>query len=507
MPFGVVNYVVLILYFLAMLAIGFWAGRRVKGEKGYFIAEGKIHYVLAGLSILGTYLSALTMMALPALSFGSADWTWTVQLPCLLLTAFVITRFVLPRYREAGAMSVYAFLEQRIHVSSRFLASGCYLALAIGRNGLILYLAALAFRIVTGADLATTIMVMGVVVTLYTAMGGMEGVIWTDAIQVVIFTLGAAVTIVFIFLRVWDAGGGFFAIANQYHKFRMFDGRLDLTQVVTLWLVLQTIFETLRIYGTQQDMTQRYMTTESTAKANRSVWLAILGYIPLGYAFYFVGTGLFVFYHVQPGYDFFFMGGKVLGLFHLDPMVASLLNQNRADAIYPYFIGTQMPAGAGGLVIAAFFAATMSTVSAVINSSSTVFIQDFYKRLTRTQRSDRHYLNVARGLTVLWGSLATVLALLLARHAGLAQIAWAKIMAATASGVLGLMALAFLPFRVNKWAALIGFGACYVCLFCLVRWTSVNFLLWPVIDNLVCFFVALGVDRLLLRMGRPDSRP
>ena len=478
-PFGVVNYTVLIIYFLAMLAIGYWAGRRVKGESGYFIAEGKIHYVLAGLSILGTYLSALTMMALPALSYGSADWTWTVQLPCLILTAWVITRFVLPRYREAGSLSVYAFLEQRIHVSSRLLASGCFLALAVGRNGLVLYLAALAFQIVTGSDLTSVIIIMGVVVTIYTAMGGMEGVIWTDAIQVVIFAVGAVLSIVFIFVSVWGAGGSFLAVAGEHHKFRMFDLRTDFTQVVTLWLVLQTIFETLRIYGTQQDMTQRYMTTESTEKANRSVWLAILGYIPLAYAFYFIGTGLFVFNKVRP-----------------DATMNALAAAGRADALYPYFVGAYMPAGAGGLVIAAFFAATMSTVSSVINSSSTAFIQDFYKRLATTPRTDRHYLNVARGLTVLWGLLATVTAVILAQHAGLAQIAWSKVMALTASGVLGLMALAFLPFRVNKWAALIGFGTCYVCLVCVVRWTSINFLLWPVIDNLMCFFVALAVDRL-----------
>jgi Na+/proline symporter len=232
------------------------------------------------------------------------------------------------------------------------------------------------------------------------------------------------------------------------------------------------------------------MTTESTEKANRSVWIAILGYIPLGYAFYFIGTGLFVFNQVRP-----------------DAQMKALVDAGRADALYAYFVGAYMPAGAGGLVIAAFFAATMSTVSAVINSSSTVFIQDFYKRLSRTQRSDRHYLNLARGSTVLWGVLATVMAVLLAGHAGLAQIAWAKIMSATASGVLGLMALAFLPFRVNKWAALIGFGACYVSLACLAWLTRINFLLWPVIDNLVCFFVALGVDRLFCAWAGRTSRP
>lgn len=493
--FGAANYAVLVVYFLSMLFIGIWAGRRTKGAAGYFTAEGKVHHVLVGLSLLGTYLSSLTMMALPALSYGPADLTWTVQLPFLLVTALIITCFVLPRYRESGCLSVYEFLEQRIHVSSRLLAAVAFIVLSVGRMGLVLYLPALAFSIVAGAPIVPAIILMGIVVTIYTVLGGIKGVIWTDAIQVVIFIIGAVATLFFIFAPDVD----FLAVAGQYHKFRTLDWRTDIAQVTTIWLVLQTLFETVRIYSTQQEMTQRYLTAESTKKANWSVWMSILGYIPLGYIFYFIGAALFVFYKAHP-----------------DPAVAALEGAKRLDSLYAYFVVTRMPAGLAGLVIAAFFAAAMSTISSSMNSCSAVCLEDFYKRFSATKKSDQHYLVVSKSLSLIWGILIIIMAILFMRISS-AQVVWTKVMAVSTCGVLALMALAFLPFRVHRWSAVIGFIAGYVSLFLMMFFvqvhptlafvnafpdgvakdTGITFLLWPVIGNLVCFFVALAVNAVL----------
>lgn len=494
--FGMLNYAVLAVYFVAMLAVGIWAGRHTKGAAGYFTGEGRVHHVLVGLSLLGTYLSSLTMMALPAMSYGPADWTWTVQLPFLLVTAWVITGFVLPRYRQEGCLSVYEFLERRIHVSARLIASAAYIVLSIGRMGLVLYLPSLAFHIVTGANLIACIVVMGVVVTIYTVLGGIRGVIWTDAIQVVIFVAGALISVLYFF----QPGVDFFAVANAAHKFRVLDLRTDITQVVTLWLILQTLVETIRIYATQQDMTQRYLTAESTRRANHSVWISILGYIPLGYLFYFVGTGLYVFYRTHP-----------------DPAVAALESAKRLDSLYAYFVVTQMPAGLAGLVVAAFFAAAMSTIASSMNSTSAVCVEDFYRRFWGRGRSDEHYLRVAKGLTLVWGVLHIVMGILFTQVA-LAQVAWSQVMAISTCGILGLMALAFRPKRVRPGAAVaawvLSVAALLLMKFCLqvtptVRLvyplppdTGINFLLWPVITNAISFGVALVLDRLL-----PARRP
>jgi len=496
--FGLLNYAVIGLYLVGMLALGAYFSRRQVGTKAFFIAEGKLPAWLVGLSLLGTYLSSLTVMALSGIAFGPDDWTWTVQLPFLLVTAVVITGFVLPRYREAQVISVYQYLEQRIHVSSRVIGSLCFLALQVGRMGLVLYLPALALHIVTGSDLVLTILVMGIVVTIYTVLGGIEGVIWTDAVQVAVFSVGAVLSILYILGGVNATGGDFWALAAAHHKFRVltwgtgapfWQRFMDQSPAAQLtpWLVLETLFQTVRIYGTQQDMTQRYMTTESTAQANRSVWISILGYIPLAYLFYFIGAGLFVYYQAAP-----------------DPNVPKLMAAGRNDSIFPYFIVTRLPAGIAGLVIAAIWAAAQSTIASSMNSSATVCVEDFYKRFWGTDKPDRHYLGVARALTVVLGVLNIAAALLFMNIAS-AQKTWSKVMAYTTNGMLGLMALAFLPFRVHRWAALIGFAASWLVLAHMMFFTKIVWLLYPVVGNLVCFFVALIAHSLLSK--RDTSLP
>ena len=487
--FGAVNYIVVGVYLAGMLAIGWWIGRRVKDTKGFFIGGGKVNFILVGLSLLATYLSALTMMAIPGAAFGPDNLLWSVQLPFLILTAIIITRFVLPRYREAGVVSVYEYLEKRIHVSSRLIGSATFIALSIGRMAIILYLPALAFSIITGVDLTATVIVMGVVVTIYAVMGGIEAVIWTEAIQAVIFIFAAILSILYVLGHV--GMGDFMSVAREHNKFQMLKWGTDFTQKLTLWFILQTIFETIRIYGTQQDMTQRYMTTESTAKANRSVWIAILGYIPLGYIFYFIGTALFVYFTVNH-----------------DPNFDMLKTMGRRDAIYPYFVVKHLPVGLSGVIIAAIFAAAMSSIAASMNSSATVCVEDFYKRFRKPEgdipphekkQTERHDLLVARSLTFLWGFVAIGVAYSLTKVGKQGQDLWGMIMGISTNGILGLMALAFLPFRVNKWAALIGFASCYACLFYIMYGTKIIFLLWPVIGNLVCFFVALGLHMIFFR--------
>jgi len=500
--FGALNYAVLVLYLLAMLGIGWWTSRRIKSTRSFFIADGRLNWFVVGVSILTAYMSALAMMALPGAAFGKLDWLYAFQLPFLVITAFVITRFVLVRYREAGVISVYQYLEDRIHVSSRLMASLCFIVFSIGRMGLVLFLPALAFSIVTGAPLLPTIIVMGVVVTIYTVMGGMEAVIWTDFVQAVVMLAGAGLGVGYVLA---GTGAGEFArIAAEHHKFRMVSGGFDVTQLITIWLVLETIFQTIRIYGTQQDITQRYMTTPSTRKANLSVWIAILGYIPLAFLFFFIGSALFVYYKANP-----------------DPTVAALIANGRADSIYPYFVASTLPPVLAGLVIAAIFAAAMSSIDACMNASSTVCVEDFYRRFRGEGPGDRHYLNAARGLTILWGILCTVMAILFI-NITTAQIVWGKIMGVSTNGVLGLMALTFLPRKVNKWAAGIGFVTSYLVLFAMmwfiqitptfavtypVTGGKITFLLWPVVGNLWCFGVAFLLNLVLPRPAGVTETP
>ncbi len=466
---GAINLAVIGLYLAAIAAVGIRCGRRIDSTRSFFVADGRMHYVVVGISILGTYLSALTMMGLPGMAYGKHDWTYMVQLPFLVITAVVITSYIVPRYRDAGFVSIYAFFEQRIGSPIRTIAAASFILFAIGRMGLVLYLPALALSTVTGLPLMGCIVVMGLVITLYTMIGGIEAVIWTDAIQVVIFIVAAGISLVFIMGSVGVEN--FLTMGISHNKFRIIVPDVDVRRITTLWLILETVFQTIRIYATQQDVAQRYLTTPTTAAANRSVWIGIIAYIPLGFIFYFLGTALFAFYATHPD--------------------AAL--PGKADPIYPYFIVRELPVGVAGLTIAAIFAAAMSSIDSAMNSATTVCTEDFIRRFGRRSRTDAQQLADARKLTLFWGLLAIFMAIMF-RNIEYVQIFWGKLMGFATNGMLGLLALALLPVRVRARSAVIGFVASYIYLFFMIR-SGIVFLLWPVLGNIVCFVVALAWDR------------
>ena len=156
----------------------------------------------------------------------------------------------------------------------------------------------------------------------------------------------------------------------------------------------------------------------------------------------------------------------------------------------------------------------MSTISSSMNANSAVCIEDFYKRFQTRAKSEAHYLLAAKWLAVVWGVLSVIMALIfMEMHIASAQIAWLKVMAISTCGIVGLMALAFLPWKINPWAALAGWAVSYLCLFIMMFFlqitptvalvthlpedAGVNFLLWPVVGNVVCFGVGLGLHLLL----------
>jgi len=244
-----------------------------------------------------------------------------------------------------------------------------------------------------------------------------------------------------------------------------------------VWLILETVFQTIRIYGTQQDVVQRYLTTSSDTAAKRSLWIGIAAYIPLAFIFYFIGTALFAFYQVHP----------------------ELALPGKADPIYPHFVTTQLPPGIAGLVLAAIFAAAMSSIDSAMNSASTVCLDDFLRRFRRPGKphDERTDLRWARGLTFGWGIAAIAMAFLF-MEVEYAQIAWGKLMGIATNGVLGLMLLALLPERIRPWAAVGGFVVSYAALFTMMS-SGVNFLLWPVIGNSLCFLTGWLLNRLWIQ--------
>ncbi|MFW6125187.1 MAG: sodium:solute symporter family transporter, partial [Pirellulales bacterium] len=389
--FGALNWAVLVAYLAVLVVIGFYFSRREKGTGDYFLAGRRVPWWAAGLSIFGTQLSAITYLAIPAKSYSS-DWKYFLINVGILAIAPVVILVFLPFYRRLNVTTAYEYLGLRFGPSLRVLGSLLFSVFQIGRMGVVVLLPALALAAVTGINVYVCIALMGVLSTIYTVAGGIEAVIWTDVLQVLVLLFGAVLAIGLMVGGVQGGFGTLFEEAAAHGKFQMADWSWDLTTDSLAVVILGAIFTNLVPYTSDQAVVQRYLTTPTERMAARSIWTNALLAIPASVLFFGVGTAMFVFYRLQPQL--------------LEPL-------EQTDQIFPWFIAHQMPAGLAGLVIAGVFAAAMSSLDSSMHSVATTLSSDIYRRV-RPGGTEAHHLAVARWLTAALGLLGTAAAMILA---------------------------------------------------------------------------------------------
>jgi SSS family solute:Na+ symporter len=435
--FSTIDIIILIGYVIGVVVFGSYFVRKNKSPEAFTAAGRSLPGWAVGLSILGTYVSSISFLALPGKSYG-ADWNPFVFSLSLPLAAWMAVRFFVPLYREHGNISAYSYLEKRFGAWARIYATVCYLLTQLARMGSIMFLVALALHSLLGWDVVTIIICTGVLVTLYTLLGGMEAVIWTDVVQSIIL-MGGALTCAVILLFSMPAGPGqIFTIANEHGKFSLGSFGLSLSSP-TFWVVLfYGVAINLQNFGIDQTYIQRYMTARSTREARKSVLMGSLLYIPLSALFIFIGTALFSYYTARP-----------------ELLPGTLQGAAAADRVFPHFIVTGLPPGLVGLLIAAVFAAAMSTVDSSINSSSTLILTDFYKRYSRPDADDRQSMRVLRISTVIWGVLGTGMALAMINVRS-ALDAWWQLSGIFSGGMLGLFLLGYFSKKAKNFPAAAG---------------------------------------------------
>jgi len=433
--FGTLNYLVLGAYLLALVGMGFYLSRRERTTDDFFRAGRRIPWWASGLSIYGTQLSAITFMAIPAKTFAT-DWRYFIGNLAIVMVAPFIVRLFLPFYRRLDVTTAYEYLERRFNLPTRLLASAMFMLFQFGRIGIVLLLPSLALAMATGMSVTTCIVAMGVLCILYTALGGIEAVVWTDVLQVVVLLGGAILCLVLIPFGVAGGWNGMNDLAASAGKFRLFDFRFDLV-APTFWVLLLGGFGgNIISYGTDQTVIQRYLTTRDEAAAARGIWTNAIMCIPGSMLFFGLGSALFAFYKSQPQ--------------ALNPTMAN------PDAILPWFVVTQLPAGLAGLLIAGVFAASMSSLDSSMNSVATAATTDFYRRL-RPGVADRSCLRLARAVTVVVGVLGVAFALAMARWQ--IKSLWdqfASFLGLFAGGLGGLFVLAMFTRRAHGLGALCG---------------------------------------------------
>ena len=456
---------VITLYFILILGLGIYFSKRQKNTEDYFKARERIPSWAAGLSLFGTALSPITFMAIPAKTY-STDWSYFLLNMSVFLAVPLIVYLFIPYFRRKNIKTAYEYLEIRFSVIIRLVGSICFILYQIGRMGVVLFLPSIAINLVTGVDLFICISLMGVISLIYTLMGGIEAVIWTDVVQVFVLMGGVIISLA---MNVINTDGGFEGILEIAHledKFNAFDLTLSLKEP-TVWVMLfGGFFANLTSYGTDHTMVQRYLVTPTKKEAQKSIWIGALLTIPSSLIFFFVGTTLFVFYKMNP----------------------SALNENfiTDDAIFPWYIVTELPTGISGILIAAIFAAAMSSLSSSMNAGAASFNVDILDRFGLGKNEDP--MKIARWTTFIIGTLGILFAFFMATFD--IKSLWDefnKILGLILGSLGGVFLLGLITKKANSKGVVFGIVFSFLIQILISQFQIVHLLLYSATGVISCF--------------------
>jgi SSS family transporter len=389
------DWIVIVVYLATMLGMGlyFYLREKRNSTADFFVGGRSIPFWAAGVSLYATNTSSISFIAIPAKAFET-NWQYLTNNLIAVIGLMFVAVWIVPLLRRLNLMSVFSYLETRFHPAIRMLASALCIVMQIGsRMSVVLFLPALAIATITGIDVVWSVLLMGGFTIVYTAMGGMKAVIWTDFVQVFVKMGGAIFAIGFIIYHLNGGFDEFYAVAMAEDKTKLLDFSFDLTKATVWGFIFLVLFDVVLTFPKDQVLMQRTLSTKSDKEAGRSIWAFAMIMIPGGFVFYSIGTALFVYYKANPE--------------RLDPLLP-------IDATFPLFIAAELPMGVTGLIIAGIFAAAMATLSSIMNSVATLASVDFYEKLAKNPTPARS-VRFAEAATVVTGLVAIGAALLLSR--------------------------------------------------------------------------------------------
>ena len=480
--FSWLDYAVMTLNMLGLVAIGKYFASREKSTEDFFLGGRKVPWWAAGLSIYATGTSAISFMAIPAKTY-STDWLYFIGMSIFPFFTLLIAAYVfVPMLRRLEITTVMEYFEMRFGRPIRFLMSAiAVLGQVAGRMSITLLLPSIALSAVTGLNIYLSILFMGVLATIYTAAGGISAVIWTDVLQVVVLFGGALLSFGLIVARVDGGLAGVVTLALEQEKFNFLDLRWDFT-TATLWVMFLWAVADVFGKGLGQEGLQRAFSTKGVKEARRSMLTCAVVALPAGVLFYGIGTALFAFYESHP----------------------ALLNPTlQTDAIFPLFIAQQLPAGLAGLVISGLFAASMSTLDTSMNTCATIMVRDFYS-VWRKGSHEKERLLMARIVTIVCGIIGTGIALYMASFENLGSLwdMFSILLGVIGGGLGGVGVLALCTTRASTYGTLAGAVVTAVSMILIQRYTPVHFFIYGTISMAIG-----GSSGYLFSLLLPERQP
>ena len=406
-----VDLIIIFGYLIGITAFGIWFAGKQKTTEDYFVGDRSVPWWAIAMSIVATETSTITFVSVPGIAFAKGGNFQFLQLVFgYMLGRIVISLVFIPLYFKGELQTVYQLLGERFGNRVKMLASGLFVIMRNIADGVRLLLTAIVLAAVyrsfnPNADPTTiivgSIILLGVVMIVFTFYGGMEAVIWVEVVQLVIY-IGGAIAAAVVLLQNID--GGFSTVMNvgsQFDKFDVFDFNLDFAKTYTFWGgLLGGCFLTMSTHGTDQYLVQRYLCTNKSSSAATAL-LASGGVVLAQFiGFLFIGALLFAFYAPFNSPEYSQAGVAGSGIAGTFPFA-------KPDQVFPNFITEHMPAGLSGLVVAAIFAAALSSS---LNSIAATAINDLYKPYAKSV-TDSQLLKLSGVLTVVIGIIQIMVAI------------------------------------------------------------------------------------------------
>lgn len=469
--FGILNWSILGAYVLINLLLGFVLSKRVTTAEDFHVGRRTTPWWAIGVSVIATYISALSFLGGPAWSYSNSLAVIAIHLNYPLVIFVVVTLF-LPFFFNSGVASIYDYMERRFGPASRIVIASIFLLLQAVSSAAILYATSLVIQFITGIDVNAAILIVSVVALIYTLMGGTVAVIWTDVFQAAILFIGAFIILFAIIDKIPLPLGEFLHQLKVQGKMNALDFSTDLTAEATVWTgVLAMSVYHITVYGANQMMVQRTLAAKNIGDAKKS-------YILMGFVAFFI-------------YFLFFMLGVLLyGYYGGRPFA-------NGNTIILEFASEQNLPGLMGILTAAIVAASMSTLAASFNSLATTSTVDFYQRYFRRDASPTHYLAVTRVFTALWTVAIVVPAILYASSTGSVLQTLTKLGSYFVGAQFSMYGLGFYSKHTTERGLLIGVAVGFIAVSLTATGTDIAWPWYCVIGAVVNIVVALGASYLI----------
>lgn len=473
--FTLIDFIVLIVYLIGVLLIGLYFSKKDMEGKEYFKGDGTIPWWVTSVSIFATLLSPISFLSLAGNSYSGTWALWFAQLGIFIAIPLTI-RFFLPVFSKLKIDTAYHYLEIRYKSKGlRVIGAIIFIIYQIGRMSIIMYLPSIVLARLSNIHVNVFIILMGIIAIIYSYTGGIKSVLWTDFIQGVVLIVGVVGTLIFVGLKI---NGGFPEIFNalfEQGKFLssnevIFDPNILKTSI--FMILVGGGLNTFSSYISSQDVVQRFTTTTDIKQLNKMTYGNGILSIIVATLFYLIGTSLFVFYNQNP----------------------ELLMTAQQDQIYASFIAYQLPAGVTGILLAAIYAASQSTLSTGLNSVATSWTLDIQNFITKGL-SFKKQTKIAQLISLLVGIIAIIVSIILASSEIKSAYEWFNGFIGAVLGVLaGIFVLGVVYKKATKLGAYVGFIVATIVVLALrYKLLNVDVSIWAYSVITIVITVVVGI--------------